>query len=285
MPVCLSVYEEDRTDNYVYRYAAHHGSTVVKEQPLATYRAIQNVDVYTSDDISKSVLINQRGRPVMIEQKMAYFHLEAQDDNLNLYVPQKTTHQQFCLTRQLPITLLKHLGVQNLLSWAELGSIVTAPNLFVVDELLRHGGIIEVEGIARLDEYSGDNSEDELSLAEGEHSPASMLLIPSRQSFRGSSPNVQSRVDTSEERLLTPTTPISVGSPSPAEPVDLYKHLLDAVIRQARSFSDLPQVGHAIVAPLSQGSVLDTSLAVSSDAVNGKELKIGAAGELFVSRT
>lgn len=39
------------------------------------------------------------------------------------------------------------------------------------------------------------------------------------------------------------------------------------------------------MAPLSQGSVLDTSLAVSSDAVNGKELKIGAAGELFVSRT
>jgi hypothetical protein len=257
---------------------------VVKEQPLATYRAIQNMDVYTSDDISKSVSINQRGGPVMIEQEMAYFHLEAQDDNLNLYVPQRRNYQQVCLTRQLPITLLKHLGVQNLSSWGELGSIVTAPNLFVVDELLHHGGIIEVEGIARLDEDSGDNSEEELSLAAGEHSPASILQTPSRQSFRGSSLNVRSRVDTSEERLLAPTTPISVGSPSPPERVDLYKQLLDAVIRQARSFSDLPQVGHAIVAPLSQGLALDTSLAVSSAAVNGKELKIGAAGELFVSR-
>jgi hypothetical protein len=261
---------------------------MVKEQPLATFSTLQNMDVYTSDDISKSVSINQRGRPVMVDQEMAYFHLEAQDDKLNLYVPQRRNQQQVCLTRQLPITLLKHLGVQGLSSWGELGSIVTAPNLFVVDELLHHGGIIEVEGIARLDEDGEDNSEEELSLVEGEHSSANMLQTSSRQSFtgesfRGRSVNVLSRVDTSEERLLTPTTPISVRSPSPPEQVNLYRQLLDSVIRQARSFSDLPQVRHAIVAPLSQVE-LDTSLAVSSTAVNERELKIGAAGELFVSR-
>lgn len=259
----------------------------MKEQPLATYSTLQNMTVYTSDDISKTVSINQHGRPVMIDEEMAYFHLQAQDDNLYLYVPQKRNHQQVCLTRQLPITLLKHLGVRGLSSWGELGSIITAPNLFVVDELLHHGGIIKVEGIARLDEDSEDNSEEGLSLAESEHSPATILRTPSRQSFRGESfrdpsLNVLSRVD-GEERLLTPPTPISVGSPNPPEQVNLYRQLLDYVIRQARGLSSLPEVRHAIVAPVSQ-VVLDTSLAVSSAAVNGKELKIGAAGELFVSR-
>jgi hypothetical protein len=256
----------------------------MKEQPSATHRALQEMTVYTSDGISKSVSIKQHGRTVTIEQETAYFHLDAQDNNLKLYVPHRKNHQHVCLTRQLPITLLKHLGVQDLPSWGELSSIITAPNLFVVDEHLHQGGIIEVEGIERSEEDRGDDSGEEPSSNEREHSPVSILQTPSRESFRELSVAAQSRENASAARLPTPVTPVSVESPSPPERVDLYRQLLDAVIRQAQSLSDLPQVGHTIVAPVSQGLALNTSLAVCSGVVNGKEVKIGAAGELFVSK-
>lgn len=256
----------------------------MKERPSATHLALQKMTVYTSDGISKSVSIKQHGRPVTIEQEAAYFHVDVQDNNLKLYVPHNKNHQHVCLTRQLPITLLKYLGVQDQPSWGELSSIITAPNLFVVDEHLHQGGIIEVEGIERSEEDRGDDSGDESSSNDGEPSPVRILQTPSQESFGESSVAAQSRENASAARPPTPVTPVSVESPSPAERVDLYRQLLDAVIRQAQSLSGLPQVGHTIVAPGSQGLALNTSLAVSSGILNGKEVKIGAAGELFVSK-
>jgi hypothetical protein len=87
------------------------------------------------------------------------------DNKLNLYVPKSKQRRQVCLSRQLPIMLLKHLGVENSTGGREMGPIITASSLFVVDELLEDAGIIEldrIEGRKRtVDESSSSNDEED----------------------------------------------------------------------------------------------------------------------------
>ncbi|KAH8800361.1 hypothetical protein F5884DRAFT_891279 [Xylogone sp. PMI_703] len=288
------------------KYAAHLGGKKVKDNALAMHCTLKNMDVYVSDGISKSVSIRQHGRDVTIPQESAYFHLDQQDDKLKLYIPQSRKHQQVCLSRQLPITLLKHFGVTSVLSGQALGSIMTALNLFVVDAILDEDGIIEIEGIERPEDDSGLGTSD----SETTSIPASTLQtraspfrsgnfetsnIPVNTSQAGS-PSQSARVlipspppsrtglgpDFFLSPTLTPGTSIFDALPSSPERPDLYRELLDAVIRQAGVLSNLPMKGHTIEAPTAVNREFDTSSAVSSHIPGEKEFKIGAAGELFV---
>ncbi|KAF2808268.1 uncharacterized protein BDZ99DRAFT_50741 [Mytilinidion resinicola] len=300
--------EDLRRKSYaICRYAAHLGSKKVKNNALAVHRTLQNMDVYVSDGISKSVSVRQNGRSVTIPQESAYFHLDQQDDKLKLYIPQSKKHQQVCLSRQLPITLLKHFGVTSALSGQALGSIMTALNLFVVDEILEEDGIIEIEGIERPE----DDRELEASDSETTRIPASTSQMRASP-FRSTDPETSNiPVITSQAgspgqsaRVLTPSTPpprtgispdlflspgISTpgtstfdGLPSSPERPHLYRELLDAVIRQAEGLSNLPMKGRTIEAPMAANWGFDTLSAVSSHIPGEKEFKIGAAGELFV---
>jgi hypothetical protein len=74
--------------------------------------SLQNIDVYTSDAISKSVSIFQNGKTVTASQESAYCHLQEQDEKLSIYIPQSKGRQQVCLLRELPLAFLKNLGPQ-----------------------------------------------------------------------------------------------------------------------------------------------------------------------------
>jgi hypothetical protein len=248
------------------------------------------MNVYVSDSIFKAVSIKQDDETTMVQGGAAYLHLEQTGDKLNLYVPKSKRRLQVCLSSHLPMTLLKHLGVQNPLSGAALGSILTATNLFVVDELLQHAGIIEVEGIERPEDESGYES----SSSETEEIPAETVNILSRgtaldatEYFSPRTPSHSNVGDLSYSVTpdpFTPATSIFSGSPTPPERLDLYKQLLEAVTQQAESLVDLPRVGQVTTTPMSEFPGLDASLAVSSPIDREREFKIGAAGELFVSQ-
>lgn len=240
------------------------------------------MNVYTSDGISKSVSIRQHGNSVTIPQETAYFHLQVDDGKLNLYVPKRKQRRQVCLNRQLPIDLLRHFGVPKSAPAGELGPIITASHLSIVDELLELAGIIKLDGIERPEDENGYES----SSSETEEIPDSIAQTPpTPQSVGSISPNALSVSSVGGGSILTPAMSFTSRSPKTSERPDLYKRLLNAVVLHAQNISDLPRVGNTITASISSSWDFDFSLAVASPFANEKEVKIGAAGEFFVSRT
>jgi hypothetical protein len=255
----------------VSSYVAHLGST----SAASAFNSLLKADVFGSDDISKSMTIDQDGRSIKILGESANVHIAEGSDKLQLYVPKSKERQWLCLSRELPFKLLKHFGVRNLESAAEVGAIINAPNLAVVDQLLKDAGIIELDDITRPED---DVDVETRSLGDDSSTP-SIIHTP----ISGSSPVA----NTNEASISTPATSVSsYASPSPvrrARP-GLYAELLNSVMQQAEALSDLPKAGENISAPGEKGNTLETSTAVASSIQWGQESKIGAAGELFVSK-
>jgi len=180
-----------------------------------------------------------------------------------------------CLYRQLPNTLLKYLGATNISSYERLGPIIIATTLFVVDDLLIHDGIIEIEGIERSVEDVEYNSD----------APSNQGSSPQHQNVAGSldipsHPLNGVAITSSHSSRFTPASSVSRSNSVTPERPDLYNQLLDAVIRQAEEISDLPNIKETIASAVFG---LDTWLAVQSPHDGEEKFKIGAAGELFVS--
>ena len=183
-----------------------------------------------------------------------------------------------CLYRQLPNTLLKYLGATNISSYERLGPIIIATTLFVVDDLLIHDGIIEIEGIERSVEDVEYNSD----------APSNQGSSPQHQNVAGSldipsHPLNGVAITSSHSSRFTPASSVSRSNSVTPERPDLYNQLLDAVIRQAEEISDLPNIKETIASRLPAVFGLDTWLAVQSPHDGEEKFKIGAAGELFVS--
>ena len=228
---------------------------------------------------------DESDKPLSVQVDSAYFHLCYEDEKLKLYVPNDASRQRISLSRQLPINLLKCLGVENPAAGADLGSIITAPNLFVVDELLSDAGIIDIEGIQR--------PEDEVVT---EEETATAALVPVREGVRPTSSDstgysirtTSPEHDTSNFLNSTPTTTaVSAQSPESRECQSLWKKLLDIVVQQGREIATLPENGQTMTlrSTLSLLTRYSVSIAVGSDARDERDFQVGAAGELFVSET
>ncbi|KAF2464794.1 uncharacterized protein BDR25DRAFT_380700 [Lindgomyces ingoldianus] len=264
----------------IYRYAAHLGINTGGEEGSSVYQTLQQISVYFSDDISKTVSIVQDRKAVTIERETAYFHLVSENGQLNLFVPRCKGRQQICLERHLPTRLLKHLGAQNISGSEGLSSIIIASSLSVVDEFLQLDGIIEVDGIVRPIEdegYNSDSSAGNTNLTDSQSTPG----YPTTPTLQPSTTH-HTRSENSCPSDPSPGELLSLGSPIPSELPDLYRKLLDAVIRQARDISDLPKAGGVVTSHLSADSGLNARLALRSPYDGEEKFKIGAAGELFV---
>lgn len=230
------------------------------------------------------------GTGVTIQGETAYFHISQDGSQLKLYVPKRKGVQHICLARQLPAKLLKHLGVKHPNQAANLGSVITAPNLSAADDLLQQDGIIEVEDITKPEDESGDESGDDDSVATPNPSPNDASTDSVASPYRGSSPEYLSEreapfedLNLGDDRSLTPATSVSSASPAhPQRPV-LYGELLDVVIQQARNIHGLPMNGTSLLAADIANSTFDHYLAVKSSITGEGHFLTGAAGELFVS--
>ncbi|KAF2421213.1 hypothetical protein EJ08DRAFT_738278 [Tothia fuscella] len=137
------------------RYAAHLKSQRVCADPTSIFRLLSNLEVYLSDDISRVLKVSVGSEVVTAPQATALFHLTELNNTLRLYVPRNERYLHTCLTRMLPLALLKYLGVPD--PRAELGSIITAPSLLDVDYLLEDAGIIGIDGVERPEDEAGDS--------------------------------------------------------------------------------------------------------------------------------
>ena len=261
---------------------------------------LQNLEVLTSDCISKSVSIAQpdpekREKLVTISLATANFHLLQDGDKLKIYLSKSKKLQRLCFSNELPVKILKHLGARRLSYSAQLGLILKESKLFVINELLQQTGIIDLDGVKGSDENDDDDeagsSEDDRSIHPTSASPSSAFSLAART--RGYTPwymgtpgfhGSQSipRVNTIEDAGLMLNIPGYKGQPIPQNELNHYTQLLNAVIQQAVHLSNIPAKGD-IIRGSGFGIDVNQDLALRSSYLGEKEFKIGAAGELFVS--
>ncbi|KAF2667223.1 hypothetical protein BT63DRAFT_481662 [Microthyrium microscopicum] len=267
----------------ICRYAVHFGSA----DPVSTYDLLQNLEVYTSDGISKVVSITQLGPPISVSVSTAYCHLSSTDNQMKVYIPRNLNNQHISLCRTLPTLLLKHFGIEDTKTGAQLGAIITARSLVNVDCILEEDGIIDVPGVVREQTDQESDSSNDANLVDiNVFTPERPSTTGYNSSGRGyfASPGSEPRrsSSTSNDPFLTPATSVSSHSPLPPDRQDLYGKLIDMVIKQADRVEGLPKKGDL------RATSLETELGFTSEralysAVQGEyKFKTGAAGELFV---
>jgi hypothetical protein len=276
MHTCCS----EKREKLTFRsYAAHFGAL----NPLGIFAQLQRLEVLTSDKMSCTLTVKQSEKTVSVPISTAFFHLDASDGYLKLCIPQHPDRQQVCLSRNLPTGLLRHFGasVQNR---GELGSIITATSLPVVDEILDQDGVIDIEGVCRPETTETETTIPTPSIElDTVAAVSAMRLAVQRPSLyqtqdygnfdESSGPGHQSEYDADQETIDRVERP------------HLFKELISFVIEQAKLIEDLPIKGSHVLASRSSESVFDHGLAVDMDIHGRAWRKIGAVGELFVSVT
>ncbi|TGO71885.1 hypothetical protein BELL_0517g00020 [Botrytis elliptica] len=271
----------------ICRYAAHYG---IKDA-ISAYRLLQTLELFTSDSITKEVSITQNKNITSIKVDTALLHIAQDDSKLKIYIPKEQRQREVCLSRQLPIELLKHLGVSNFRKGAELGPIITSNSFFAIDAILDSDGIIDVPGISPPKDYNESESLT-LDVSQDVVSPAINADMGRSAESREDSKHSGhdgffvdehfNRVESMDSSLPFRATSGSRLHKSSPERPDLYKELLDVVVKQASKTRGIPVAGDVIIAPICAGFSVNTSLAINSSEPGEGLYKIGAAGELFM---
>ena len=142
---------------------------------------LQNMDIFVSDDISKTLSVHQNGRTVTKIAETAYCHLEEENNKFILYIPRDPHRREACFLIDLPRTLLKHLSAQ-IHTPGELASIISTKNLAVVDAILDAAGIIVLDGVERPRDEDGGQT------PQVEHAAQPTSVTPPRNRIENDTP-------------------------------------------------------------------------------------------------
>jgi hypothetical protein len=272
--------------------------------------------VYESDGFTKDLRLSYGNLTVNAASDRGTFHLEDKNGVLNLFVPRDTAQREKCYLTQLPNKLQQYLQLMdNGPEASKAFLLVIQASIHVLDDILDENGIVQVldndltayeqaeessdslgeEGRANIPTERSDNPSHEESVPEAQADIDNHTYIPS------TSDEVQSV--TSHSRSSTPYiavhrtehvhrhTSLGIQDVPPAPPLaepPQYVRVLEKVIQIAQRTNIpskfAPQLGTFSATTAGLTSEEHTS-AFGSRSQNqlAHDIKIGAAGELFVS--
>jgi hypothetical protein len=239
-----------------------------------------------------------------IEQETGHLHIEKHNETWQIYVPRKRHIREVCYKSALPDALIKIFEVSQA-SRESVGHVLNS-SILVLDDILERAGIGRVPGITpplrAFEDMSQGESDSEESASVEREVPLSDGFHPFRWDSTGSEAGLRAsrRLDTPSastfEEGRTPSSTYSYDVPLRSSvPVGLgrdlshrsnaYRALLDNVIRIA-SRTQLPLF--AALASSSNGQSHpdfdhEAAFGIRSQGEMRHDMKIGAAGELFVS--
>lgn len=285
------------------------------------YRRFRDTDVHESSGISKTITLSLNGiNPVTVEGARASLHIEEDDSQLRLYVPKDERLQELCFINSLPKGLVNYLGIDDLAAIKVFGDVLKARPV-VIDDLLVELSIIRLRwpdpgyhpapSDQSFEDNAGNGANAALSLAPSQpsYSRSSTPGPSTPRPASSASSSFASRTDYSYERsIYTPatssftgsmTTPRSSLTPVPtaaraemsstdAINNERYIALLDYVIASANGGECLIRVRMTaeITSSIDQNAtpvaLSDTPFGIRSENQIQHDIKLGAAGELYV---
>ncbi|KAF2187478.1 hypothetical protein K469DRAFT_749209 [Zopfia rhizophila CBS 207.26] len=290
-----SVFDERLTEDLrrkayaICRYIVHYEVAPARQGPQQLFQTLQTVDIYVTDTISKKLSIRQNNDTVTVTAETSNLHLEEVEEKLRLYVPKDPERRSKCMARELPLTLLKHLGAARG-SIGDLASILLTKQLAVIDSILEDAGIIGIDGVERSednDEADLRTLQDEINEELGVSAPLNQTQVHIRRQHL--SPNERSdyfgltysqAVPSNSGYYSTPATSVSDILGAGENQDKLYERFLAAIVDGAKSLSGIPHRDRIKFSSVSSSDLVINE--IESAVVGSRDFKIGAAGELFV---
>ena len=258
---------------------------------------------------------------IAVEGATGIVHVEEDDQQFRIYVPKKKRERNICYCTELPEKLAAQLGLHDVSAVRILEDILTKSSS-VLDDLLAHHGVIrvpDIEPAGQLDSEEslseGDTGQDVSRLtlppihppstpvrrgssasaffpASASSSTSRAALSYLRSDFTPQSSQTRTRYSDTPNSSLPPFSDRGRESPSRVSPTGSheYRALLDRVIRCA-SRAPFPRPGVPLPETSSDSddetpvALSDTVFGRRSDGKMSHDVKIGAAGELYVGHT
>lgn len=291
------------------RCAAHykHGITHSKDDPL--YNRLLHTEVYTSEDIVKTIKLGLNGNVLATRSGQGTFHLHEDETMLRLYIPHNHRLQELCYITQIPKRLALQFTTTDAAAEKAIGDIFKS-SLAILDDVLVNKGIIRVLGVEPMPDLEeprpnavpetgfqfGHISEfqDNVSiLSDGESTVigyndlVSEAGTSARQENNISYRAPRSSSNTTESQIRPTsrhdTPPVLITIPRNRE----YPKLLSQVIEAAGriNFPQSQTMSRASTGGLAASTLsLESCFGTRAESPLEHDIKIGAAGELFVSR-
>jgi hypothetical protein len=295
----------------------HNRSPLVVTGHNDLMRRLQTVSVLTSSSITNCLSLFQYGREITVDQDACSIHLNTEDNRIQLYLPRRRSDRDFCLINQVPKTMMKFLGVSDRGAEALLCNIIKLDRLRSVVMALQSEGVVEVDGLTPID-LEDENSEDDSVLT----TFGSTLMMTPASTPRPTPPEMpgsrqpEPRVSEQQRPTMTRMVPNDLpqrteletdlvtesmtepGTRLAAEPTTLvdsiagvhagYGAILDRIVIAAAEAEGITLPDSGVSVLYATGDIA-ARLAVTFESLfpnrsMDRDRKVGAAGELFVSR-
>lgn len=281
-----------------------HYSEEGREPVGQTLRQLQSVLVYESVGFKKSLVLQLNEVTASVQSDSGSVHIEEVSNVLRIYVPRDDSDRQRCYSLDLPQALARYFGLRDSTAPFAFSSVFLTPENLIDGFLDRH----EIVRISPdISQHPESESPDTTSLEA--HAEGDDVISGSEETEEGGegigtprdtpcpSPETAAELSRTIATYYRTSTPplqlFTVPHPDRASPDTVprpvsenhrYIQLLDKVIGLAHSLT----LTEALRRPLSNvGSNENTShnlvFGVRSENPLAHDIKIGAAGELFVS--
>ncbi|RHZ43626.1 uncharacterized protein CDV56_101060 [Aspergillus thermomutatus] len=283
---------------HIYRCILHY-SEEGRETVGQRLRQLQNVLVYESAGFKKSLVLQLNEVTARVQSDTGLVHIEDVSDVLRIYIPRDDSDRQRCYHLDLPQALRRHFGLRDSAASFSFALIFLTPENLIDESLDRHGIVrISPDISQQLESESTDTTISEAHVEEGnvfsgsEESRESGEGIDTPRSSPETTVELPRTIVTHYRTSTPPPRLFSVPPPDRASPDRVprpfsehhpYIQLLDKVIRLARPLT----LSEALQRPMN--TVLGNAntshelvFGVRSENLLAHDIKIGAAGELFV---
>jgi len=251
------------------------------------HQRLREAEVYLSDNISSTVELVFKGMAIAKQSTQGRLHFQDDGNQIRLYVPRDGRLRELSYLTDVPERIVSHFEIKDQGAAKVFGDALKC-SLFILDDVLKSHGIVRVPGV----EPAPQEDQPTMSVESAGNTPhtdfETRATTPSSTIVADTIPPVSSNTEALSVRAQS--VPFSrAASPGsmrryPTEEViqtgvdrtnENYRVLLDHVIKSAQS-----NRGH--VTPFSEGFVPDNVFGVRSTNQLLHDMKIGAAGELYV---
>jgi hypothetical protein len=159
-----------------FRCAVHYESPWARGGDESLYHLLRRAELYKTDGIDSNLVLFQDGRKISVCSSTSTLHIEHKDRQaLRIYVPKHESDQELCFQSMLPERLLSDLIMKSPSTTttqvvdphcARILASIFKSSPDILDKLLKHFGIIEIETPLDTDEDTDEDqatSEDTVS--------------------------------------------------------------------------------------------------------------------------
>ena len=288
----------------------HYESPQIKDGGAQLYHMLRKTILYQSDEITSATSLRLDGEILATQNSVGIFHLDSDGSRLKIYVPKNEVQREICYNTHLILGLLSNWEIDDTEAASIIGKALRTQRSSALSGILEEDGIPEIPDLQRLveEESQQESAPDDfeevfqdydhldtrdrsgsVALTSATSSfTASSSFTPAPTISRATTPDTQSASFSAGRRSFYP----EVISRGPAEVVvqpdtyvTQYRLLLDKVINAGEDGNLPTNFGSASSRSASSTTVTidpDTVFGVRSQDMLAHDMRIGAAGELYV---